>query len=84
MLDELPRVAKSVEHLTNPHWTEVWRRGKGALTDRLTYKNGRLTIKNFSSSDAGIYRVLNSSGGGILITLTLTGERKYAFSKKMN
>ncbi len=53
------------------------------LTDRLTNKNGRLTIKNFSSSDAGIYRVLNS-GGGIHINLTLTGERKYAFSKKMN
>ncbi|KAF4100998.1 hypothetical protein G5714_019194 [Onychostoma macrolepis] len=51
--------------------TEVWRRGQGVLTDRLTHKNDRLSIESFSSSGAGTYRVLNSTGG-ILVTLTLT------------
>ncbi|XP_058624213.1 uncharacterized protein LOC131535477 [Onychostoma macrolepis] len=71
MFDDLPREAESVTHLTNADCTEVWRRGQGVLTDRLTHKNDRLSIESFSSSDAGTYRVLNSTGG-ILVTLTLT------------
>ncbi len=73
--DDLPRDTENVTHFTDPDWTEVWSRERGALTDRLIIKNGSLTIKNFSSSDAGIYRVLNSRGG-IHITITVTGERK--------
>ncbi len=72
---DLPHEAENVTHFTDPDWTEVWRRGQGALTDRLIDKNGLLSIKNFTSSDAGIYRVLNSSQG-ILLTVTVTGERK--------
>ncbi|XP_058609742.1 uncharacterized protein LOC131525804 [Onychostoma macrolepis] len=71
LMFELPREAENVTHLTNAGCTEVWRRGRGVLTDRLTHKNDCLTIKNLSSSDAGLYRVLNKSGG-ILVTVTVT------------
>ncbi|XP_016102567.1 uncharacterized protein [Sinocyclocheilus grahami] len=71
--DDLPRDAESVEHFTNTDLIDVWRKGQGFLTDRLTDKNGRLIIKNFTSSDAGAYRVLNKTGG-ILVTVTVTTE----------
>lgn len=75
MFDDLPRDAESVECLTNTGSIDVWRREQGVLTDRLTDSDGHLIIKNFRSSDAGTYRVLNSTGG-VLVTVTLTGERR--------
>lgn len=74
MFDDLPREAENVTHLTNASCTEVWRRGQGVLTDRLIDKNGCLTIKNFTSSDAGTYRVLNSTEE-ILVTVRVTEFR---------
>ncbi|XP_073678012.1 uncharacterized protein [Garra rufa] len=62
-LVHLPRKAVSIEHLAKAGHTEVWSNKRGALTSRLTEENGFLTIDNFTSSDAGTYRVLNSSGG---------------------
>lgn len=74
VLGDLPRDAESVQHQTDTGWTEVWKRGKGVLSDRLTDNDGHLIIRDFRSSDAGEYRVLNKTGG-ILITLTVKGER---------
>uniref|UniRef100_A0A9R1SSG0 Uncharacterized protein n=2 Tax=Cyprinus carpio TaxID=7962 RepID=A0A9R1SSG0_CYPCA len=71
MFDDLPRDAESVECLTNTGSIDVWRREQGVLTDRLTDNDGHLIIKNFRSSDAGTYRVLDSTGG-VLVTVTLT------------
>ncbi|KTF89872.1 hypothetical protein cypCar_00022300 [Cyprinus carpio] len=71
MFDDLPRDAESVECLTNTSSIDVWRREQGVLTDRLTDSDGHLIIKNFTSSDAGTYRVLDSTGG-VLVTVTLT------------
>ncbi|XP_042632090.1 uncharacterized protein LOC109078864 [Cyprinus carpio] len=71
MFDDLPRDAESVECLTNTSSIDVWRREQGVLTDRLTDSDGHLIIKNFRSSDAGTYRVLDSTGG-VLVTVTLT------------
>ncbi|XP_067217610.1 uncharacterized protein [Chanodichthys erythropterus] len=67
---DLPRDAESVHHQTDTGWTEVWKRGKGVLSDCLTDNDGHLIIRDFRSSDAGEYRVLNKTGG-ILITLTV-------------
>lgn len=71
--DELPQDAERVEHDSATGWTEMWKRGQDV--NRLTDKNGCLTINNFTSSDAGTYRVLNEEGG-TLVTVIITGERK--------
>ncbi|XP_016375592.1 uncharacterized protein LOC107714293 [Sinocyclocheilus rhinocerous] len=81
--DYLPRDAESVKHFTNTDLIDVWRREQGFLTDRLTDKNGRPTIKNFTSSDAGTYRVLNKTGG-ILVTVTVTTESGTASKDKQD
>ncbi|XP_067267535.1 uncharacterized protein [Chanodichthys erythropterus] len=67
--DELPHEAERVEHYSATGWTEMWKRGRDV--NRLTDKNGFLTINNFTSSDAGTYRVLNEEGG-ILVTVIIT------------
>lgn len=72
VFDELPRNADTVMHQTDTGLEVMWKRGqeRGKL---LTDTNGSLTIRNFTPRDAGTYLVLNSSGG-ILNTVTVTGE----------
>ncbi len=69
--------ADKVEHQskTSTEWTEVWSRSDGVQSERLTDTDGNLSINNFTASDAGSYRVLDPEGA-ILITVTVTGERK--------
>lgn len=76
VFDELPRDAEKVMHQTDTGPEEVWKRGqeRGKL---LTYKNGSLTISDFTSKYAGTYSVLNSSGG-ILNTVTVKGENNHS------
>ncbi|CAM4640435.1 unnamed protein product [Leuciscus chuanchicus] len=69
--DDLPLEAETVEHCNGTVWSEIWRSGRGVLNDRLNDSNGRLVIREFRSSDAGIYRVLNSTGGE-LVTVNVT------------
>uniref|UniRef100_A0A672PN99 Immunoglobulin subtype domain-containing protein n=1 Tax=Sinocyclocheilus grahami TaxID=75366 RepID=A0A672PN99_SINGR len=74
-LDVLLSRADKVETNSSGEWTEVWKRGHGVWSDRLTDTDGNLTIKNFTSNDTGTYRVLDSEGE-VLITVTVTGERR--------
>ncbi|XDV33510.1 hypothetical protein PO909_003902 [Leuciscus waleckii] len=74
VFDDRPLEAETVERCKGTVCTEIWRSGRGVLNDRLTDSNGRLVIREFNSSDAGIYRVLNSTGGE-LVTTNVTGER---------
>ncbi|XDV33511.1 hypothetical protein PO909_003903 [Leuciscus waleckii] len=73
--DLLPRDAEKVVHQTDKGTEEVWKRGQD--DNQLTDTNGSLTISNFSPRDAGTYLVLNSSGG-ILNTVTVTGENNHS------
>lgn len=68
--------ADKVEHQskTSTEWTEVWSRTDGVQNERLTDTDGNLSINNFTASDTGTYRVLDSEGA-ILITVAVTGER---------
>ncbi|KAF4100901.1 hypothetical protein G5714_019097 [Onychostoma macrolepis] len=59
---------------------EVWKRGHGVWSDRMTDQGGNLTIKEFTASDAGTYRLLDSEGE-ILITVTVTGTESGTESK---
>ncbi len=74
-LDVLLASANKVETNSSGKWTEVWSRDHRVSNDRLTDTDGTLTIKDFTASDAGSYRVLDSEGE-ILITVTVTGERR--------
>ncbi|KAK9958207.1 hypothetical protein ABG768_012381 [Culter alburnus] len=65
--------ADKVEKNSSGEWTEVWTRGHGVSSDRLTVRDGNLTISNFTVSDTGTYRVLDSEGE-IWITVTVTGS----------
>uniref|UniRef100_A0A672LB53 Ig-like domain-containing protein n=1 Tax=Sinocyclocheilus grahami TaxID=75366 RepID=A0A672LB53_SINGR len=71
--------ADKVQHQneTSAEWTEIWSRSDRDQSDRLTDSDGTLTINNFTASDAGTYRVLDTEGE-ILITVTVTGERSSA------
>ncbi|XP_067281162.1 uncharacterized protein [Pseudorasbora parva] len=73
-LDLLLTNADKVETNSSGEWTEVWTRGHGVSSDRLTDSDGNLTINAFTSTDTGTYRVLDSEGQ-ILITLTLTESK---------
>ncbi|XP_067282332.1 uncharacterized protein [Pseudorasbora parva] len=73
-LDLLLINADKVETNSSGEWTEVWTRGHGVSSDRLTDSDGNLTINAFTSTDTGTYRVLDSEGQ-ILITLTLTESK---------
>uniref|UniRef100_A0A673I7Y6 Immunoglobulin subtype domain-containing protein n=1 Tax=Sinocyclocheilus rhinocerous TaxID=307959 RepID=A0A673I7Y6_9TELE len=74
-LDVLLSRADKVETNSSGEWTEVWKRGHGVWSERLSDTDGNLTIKNFTSNDTGTYRVLDSEGE-LLITVTVTGERR--------
>ncbi|XP_077086314.1 uncharacterized protein LOC143738187 [Siphateles boraxobius] len=73
-LDVLLINADKVERNSRSGWTEVWRRGHGVSSDRLTDRDGNLTINEFTANDTGTYRVLDSEGE-ILITVTVTESR---------
>ncbi|KAK9958206.1 hypothetical protein ABG768_012380 [Culter alburnus] len=72
-MDVLLINADKVEKNSSGEWTEVWTRGHGVRvsSDRLNISDGNLTISNFTVSDTGTYRVLDSEGE-ILITVTVT------------
>ncbi|KAK9958208.1 hypothetical protein ABG768_012382 [Culter alburnus] len=70
-MDVLLINADKVEKNSSGEWTEVWTRGHGVSSDRLTDRDGNLTISNFTVSDTGTYRVLDSEGE-IWITVTVT------------
>uniref|UniRef100_A0A8C1Y822 Uncharacterized protein n=1 Tax=Cyprinus carpio TaxID=7962 RepID=A0A8C1Y822_CYPCA len=61
-LDVLLPNADKVETNSSGEWTEVWKRGHGVCCERMTDRDGNLTIKEFTSNDTGTYRVLDSEG----------------------
>ncbi|XP_048059251.1 uncharacterized protein LOC125275938 isoform X3 [Megalobrama amblycephala] len=70
-MDVLLINADKVEKNSSGEWTEVWTRGHGVSSDRLTDSNETLTIKEFRATDTGTYRVLDSNNE-TLITVTVT------------
>ncbi|XP_016102555.1 uncharacterized protein [Sinocyclocheilus grahami] len=74
--------ADKVQHQneTSAEWTEIWSRSDRDQSDRLTDSDGTLTINNFTASDAGTYRVLDTEGE-ILITVTVTESRRESKGK---
>ncbi|XP_077086331.1 uncharacterized protein LOC143738194 isoform X1 [Siphateles boraxobius] len=68
VFDDPPLEAEKVEHCKGTVCTEMWRKERGVLNDRLIDSNGRLAIREFKSSDAGIYRIRNSTGGELVTT----------------
>ncbi len=66
--------ADKVEKNSGGEWKEVWKRGHGVWSNRMNVSDENLIIKVFTHNDAGTYRVLDS-GGEILITVIVTGER---------
>ena len=66
--------ADKVERNSSEGWTEVWTRGHGVNSDRLTDRDGNLTISNFTVTDTGTYRVLDYNNK-TWITVSVTGER---------
>ncbi|XP_067267582.1 uncharacterized protein [Chanodichthys erythropterus] len=81
-MDVLLINADKVEKNSRGEWTEVWTRGHGVSSDRLTDRDGNLTIKEFTVSDTGTYRVLDSEGE-IWITVTVT-ESSTDFNRKLD
>ncbi|XP_050993597.1 uncharacterized protein LOC127182362 isoform X2 [Labeo rohita] len=79
-LDVLLSRADKVETNSSGEWNEVWKRGHGVWSDRMTDRDGNLTIKEFTSNDTGTYRVLDSKGE-ILITVTVTESSTESDSK---
>ncbi|ROL44074.1 hypothetical protein DPX16_1090 [Anabarilius grahami] len=73
-LDVLLVDADKVQHQSrrSTGWKEDWKRSEGVQNDRMTFRDGNLIIKNFASTDAGTYEVLDSEGE-ILIMVTVTG-----------
>ncbi|XP_016398993.1 uncharacterized protein LOC107732227 isoform X2 [Sinocyclocheilus rhinocerous] len=63
--------ADKVEKNSSGELREVWKRGHGVWSERLSDTDGNLTIKEFTANDAGAYRVLDSERE-ILITVTVT------------
>ncbi|KAL0167325.1 hypothetical protein M9458_039169, partial [Cirrhinus mrigala] len=63
--------ADKVEINSSGKWKEVWRRDHGVQSDRMSDIDGNLIINEFVDSDAGTYRVLDSTGE-VLITVTVT------------
>ncbi|XP_077086320.1 uncharacterized protein LOC143738190 isoform X2 [Siphateles boraxobius] len=74
VFDDLPLEAEKVEHCKGTVCTEMWRKERGVLNDRLNDSNGRLAIREFKSSDAGIYRIRNSTGGELVTTYVTESE----------
>ncbi|CAM4640633.1 unnamed protein product [Leuciscus chuanchicus] len=75
-LDVLLSNADKVVHQSkiSTEWTEVWTRGHGVSSDRLTDRDGNLTINEFTANDTGTYRVLDYEGE-TLITVSVTESR---------
>ncbi|XDV33493.1 hypothetical protein PO909_003890, partial [Leuciscus waleckii] len=63
--------ADKVERNSSEGWTEVWTRGHGVNSDRLTVSDETLIINEFTVTDTGTYRVLDYEGE-ILITVSVT------------
>ncbi|XP_077086308.1 uncharacterized protein LOC143738185 [Siphateles boraxobius] len=63
--------ADKVERNSRSGWTEVWRRGHGVSSDRLIISDQTLIIHDFTVTDTGTYRVLDSNNEA-LITVTVT------------
>ncbi|XDV33528.1 hypothetical protein PO909_003914 [Leuciscus waleckii] len=74
-LDVLLINADKVERNSSEGWTEVWTRGHGVNSDRLTVSDETLIINEFTVTDTGTYRVLDYEGE-TLITVSVTGERR--------
>uniref|UniRef100_A0A8C1ME76 Uncharacterized protein n=1 Tax=Cyprinus carpio TaxID=7962 RepID=A0A8C1ME76_CYPCA len=76
-LDVLMTNADKVYHQqkTSKKWMEIWSRSAGVQSDRLTDTDGNLSINDFTTSDAGTYRVLDYEGN-ILITVTVTVSKQ--------
>ncbi|XP_016398992.1 uncharacterized protein LOC107732227 isoform X1 [Sinocyclocheilus rhinocerous] len=72
--------ADKVEKNSSGELREVWKRGHGVWSERLSDTDGNLTIKEFTANDAGAYRVLDSERE-ILITVTVTGALSGTQSK---
>ena len=80
-LDVLLINADKVERNSSEGWTEVWTRGHGVNSDRLTVSDETLIINEFTVSDTGTYRVLDHEGE-TLITVSVTGERRSVDEEK--
>ncbi|ROL41909.1 hypothetical protein DPX16_1814 [Anabarilius grahami] len=65
--------AGKVEHqnINSTEWTELWKRGDKVQSDRLNIREETLIINNFTVTDTGTYRVLDSDNE-TLITVTVT------------
>ncbi|KAK7124190.1 hypothetical protein R3I94_018524 [Phoxinus phoxinus] len=74
-LDVLLINADKVERSSSSGWTELWTRGHGVSSDRLTVSNQTLTISNITVNDTVTYRVLDSDNE-TLITVTVTESGK--------
>ncbi|XP_026103852.1 uncharacterized protein LOC113075365 [Carassius auratus] len=74
-LDVLLNNTEKVVHQNkmSSEWTVVWKREAGVRSDRLTVRDGNLTINALTVTDAGTYRVLDFDDE-ILITVTVTGS----------
>ncbi|XDV33549.1 hypothetical protein PO909_003929 [Leuciscus waleckii] len=70
-LDVLLINADKVERNSSEGWTEVWMRGHGVNSDRLTVSDETLIINEFTVTDTGTYRVLDYEGE-TLITVSVT------------
>ncbi|XDV33580.1 hypothetical protein PO909_003947, partial [Leuciscus waleckii] len=70
-LDVLLSKADKVERNSSEGWTEVWTRGHGVNSDRLTVSDETLIINEFTVTDTGTYRVLDSNNE-TLITVSVT------------
>ncbi|KAK7139596.1 hypothetical protein R3I93_016665 [Phoxinus phoxinus] len=70
-LDVLLINADKVERSSSSGWTELWTRGHGVSSDRLTDRDETLIIHEFTVDDTGTYRVLDSDNE-VLITVTVT------------
>ncbi|XP_042610742.1 uncharacterized protein LOC109066904 isoform X2 [Cyprinus carpio] len=79
-LDVLLPNADKVETNSSGEWREVWKRGHGVCCERMTDRDGNLSIKEFTSNDTGTYRVLDSEGE-TLITVTVTDTLSATQSK---
>ncbi|KAK7139594.1 hypothetical protein R3I93_016663 [Phoxinus phoxinus] len=70
-LDVLLINADKVERSSSSGWTELWTRGHGVSSDRLTDRDETLIIHEFKVNDTGTYRVLDYEGE-TLITVAVT------------
>ncbi|XP_056116207.1 uncharacterized protein LOC130092383 [Rhinichthys klamathensis goyatoka] len=87
-LDVLLINADKVERNSRSGWTEVWRRGHGVRghgvsSDRLTVSDQTLIIHDFTVTDTGTYRALDSNNEA-LITVTVTESRTESKGKLDN